>query len=357
VERFDHQLVALAALLSVIASCEKSSRTKPRPKREPVTVEDAAPPGPTELYDGEPTVPPPPPTVKKSSKGDCKLAYAPRPKRDPNPMCLVKGGTFMMGSAKGVGEDNEHPQRKVTVSSFYMDQFEVTVAQVAHFLNASKKHNVCPKGDGGTCMSVVRYKVGELDPTLNDFILGPRREVLLVSPRRARYPATSASWYGARAYCRWAGKVLPTEAQWEYAARHDPKSGGDFRYPWGNRFVAKRAACHEDECRDGFPGYAPVGTFDGSNGFGDGSSPWGVHDMMGNAAEWLADCYGPRYPPCGPAGCKDPVVESASCEERSQRHGSNHDGYALGTMANRWFGAPWNQVTGFRCARPVPASP
>src|SRR3990170_6696392 len=128
-------LAGLAALLAGCTACEKSRSNGAQPAAPPpidASIEETA----------EPKVPPPPPTVKPAGKGDCRTEYAPRPKRDPNPMCRVRGGNFQMGSPEGESDPDEHPQHPVTVKDFYLDQFEVTWAQVAHFLNA-RGGNAC----------------------------------------------------------------------------------------------------------------------------------------------------------------------------------------------------------------------
>ncbi|HPH66342.1 MAG TPA: SUMF1/EgtB/PvdO family nonheme iron enzyme [Kofleriaceae bacterium] len=316
-----------AAVLSVGAGCEKSSKQTPAPtptaKDARVIVQDAGPQDARVVAldardDGpEPTVPPPPPTVKANGKGDCKVDYAPRPTRDPNPVCKITGGTFMMGSADPKAAANEKPVRKVTLTPYFIDQFEVTNAQVAHFLNAVG--NRCASGrdcffsavgDGGLVSgAVIRNVAGHY----------------VVDQGYERRPAADATVEGAERYCAWVGKRLPTEAEWEFAARHDPKTNKDYRWPWGDKFSPKRAACDEAVCKDGFRSTiedetssdeAPVGTFDGTHGFGDGSSPWGVHDMAGNVSEIMADFFTEPYQDC--KACNDPTVLPPEIPEKKQ---------------------------------------
>lgn len=294
--------------------------------------------------DLEPKVPPPPPTVKKSSKGDCKTEYAPRPRRDPNPVCKIDGGTFHMGTpasdpdAPPVGHparDLERPAHEVFLSPYYLDQFEITVAQIAHYLNAGGD-NACDEwGDSvskGQCFTVAD-------------VMDVSGGVYTPKPGAAQLAFSGSGFQGAERYCKWAGKRLPTEAEWEFAARHDLKTGKDYRYPWGDRFEPKRANCEEESCKDGVKLEAPAGSFDGTDGRLDGSSPWGVHDMAGNASEFVADCEHP-YKPCdGP--CRDPRVPVTSSCKPMNRGGL----WASGPMDLRstWrFGGPGG---GFRCAR------
>lgn len=291
-----------------MGGCERSGGAK-----QTAVPRDAA----GDSADDEPRDPPPPPTVKAGGKGDCQVAYAPRPTRDPNPMCKIDGGTFLMGAADDEpgAWTSEKPQRRVTVSPFYLDQFEVTNAQVLHFLRA-RGHNWCgerrrPSYDD--CFTL-RNRSGD------SVVIEEGGEYRMVRDEHLREPFFFAQRKGAEAYCAWAGKRLPTEAEWEFAARHDPKTGRDLKYPWGDEFRKNHAACDEEACADGFvevlgedgslkTPYAPVGTFDGTQGRGDGASPWGVHDLAGNSMEMMADAFLAPYPDCGE--CIDPIVTFA----------------------------------------------
>jgi formylglycine-generating enzyme required for sulfatase activity len=307
----------------------------------------------TDARSEEPTVPPPPPTVKSGGKGDCQTAYAPRPTRDPNPMCKIDGGTFGMGAA----EDDptallqEKPRRRVTVSPFYLDQFEVTNAQMLHFLNTH----------GNWCGGTREHKDECVLVASGNVVVKEKNGTFFLRPEgHPTAPFTYAFHAGAEAYCAWVGKRLPTEAEWEFAARHDPKTGADLRYPWGDEFRPNHAACDEAACADGFDEtkdaigaaiyvYAPVGTFDGTHGRGDGSSPWGVHDLAGNGDEMMADFYIEPYPACGE--CVDPVVNQPA--GGSPQHVART---FYGKMTNQ-IGAPKvtqrniGNIGGFRCAR------
>lgn len=286
---------------------------------------------------GEPKTDPPPPTVKANGKGDCKTDYAPRPKRDPNPMCKVDGGTFTMTDPAW------KTTKTVTLSPYYMDQFEVTVAQVVHYLNAT--HNVdCI--DSYTHEHCFRLGVRGDSSGLNIIKLADGSFAAL--PGTERRPYTGASRQGAIEYCTWAGKQLPTEPQWEFAARHDPKTGKDYMYPWGDEFDGKRARCRHDTCPDGPDTFDPVdvGTYDGTHGHADGSSPWGIYDMAGNAKEMVADC-GAAYEPCQGGACKDPPPvreQHAGACDVITRGGGIEGERQLRTIDR---GGP---PTGFRCA-------
>jgi iron(II)-dependent oxidoreductase len=139
------------------------------------------------------------------------------------------------------------PERRVTVPSFYVDTYEVTHEQYANFVMATGR----------------RAPLGWLDGKM---------------PQKMRkHPVVNVTWHDAAAYAAWAGKRLPTEAEWEKACR-----GSDGRiFPWGDSGEGKRSAAGLDANDSTFP----VGTFP------DDTSPYGVMDMAGNAWEWTADWY------------------------------------------------------------------
>lgn len=240
-----------------------------------------------------PPYPPPPAVIRKHAHGDCRTSYAPRPDRDPNPMCKIKGGTFMMGGGPYAPDPKPHP---VTVGDFYIDQFEVTIQQAVLFLNAHG--NKCPGLDkkptsgnydiGRFCIADVgdEHGVGYVGFVEHDGHFE-------VKPGWGLTAETLFSFEGAMDYCAWVGKQVPTSAQWEYAARHDPRTGKDLIYPWGDTWLRNHAACWE--CIDrATPDEMPqVGMYDGTRGRSDGSSPWGVHDMAGGADELVFACADP----------------------------------------------------------------
>ncbi len=334
-------LVALALAMAAGAwGCEKSRSAE----KEPDKVEPPLP-GPADaavavdVEQAEPKVPPPPPRTPKHRRGDCSTEYAPRPTRDPNPMCKVDGGTFVMGAPKDQSDETDAPPRRVEVKGFYMDQLEVTVAQVVHFLNAVGTNQLCPRQWHKECFATSSPKWMAIHVEDGRFVARPGTEAM---------PFVDASVEGAVLYCRWAGKRLPTETEWEYAARHDPKSGRDLRYPWGDRFEAKRSECEEKSCQDGFDGdypesYAPVGSFDGTRGLCDGSSPWGIHDLAGNALELTSTCYY-RH---DVAGADLPMEK---CKHTTAR-GYGHGGGPKNLLAWERGEAGVGPFGGFRCVR------
>lgn len=182
--------------------------------------------------------------------------------RDGAGMVFIPPGEFTMGTNGGYA--NEKPEQKVIVSGFYIYKYEVTVAQYKKFLqeHGDKSHE--PDGSYDSYMP----------------------EDYFTSPKYSNHPVVNISWEDATAYCRWAGNRLPTEAEWEKAAR-----GTDGRaYPWGDAWDEKLTNW-DDEGQssqvDGFRFTAPVGSFP------KGVSPFGVHDVAGNVWEWVEDWYQP----------------------------------------------------------------
>jgi formylglycine-generating enzyme required for sulfatase activity len=167
-------------------------------------------------------------------------------------MFYVPGGTFQMGSDRGDpgAEADEFPQHSVTLDGFWIDQTEVTNIQFRQCFEA------------GPCVAPMMCTDGE--PTFG-------------VASRADHPVVCVDWYGAAAYCKWAGARLPTEAEWEYAAR-----GRDsLVYPWGN-----------DPPDSTLLNYAvSMGATRKVGSYPDGASWCGALDMAGNVSEWVADWY------------------------------------------------------------------
>jgi formylglycine-generating enzyme required for sulfatase activity len=334
-------MLRIAPIVILIVACGRKSDAPSSPGKDAERKAATASPDATAVDPDEPTIPPPEPTVKAGGKGDCRTEYAPRPTRDPNPMCKIAGGVFTMGTDEADLPDatnaskHEVPARRVQVSPFYLDQFEVTVAQVVHYLEAVPD-NLC-KNKYGTCF---------LTSQTSSSPISHEGAVATAEPGTERHPFTMATIEGAERYCRWAGKRLPTEAEWELAARLDPLTGKSFMFPWGDVFEPKRANCAEEDCEDGFREKAPVGSFDGTAGLLDGSSPWGVHDLAGNTSEVVADCFAP-YSTCDPV-CVDPLIKTETACKRALR-GASWSGSRI-----RQRGATRQEATsatGFRCAR------
>jgi len=169
---------------------------------------------------------------------------------------------------------DEEPPQTVLLDNFYIDQYEVT------------------NGSYRACVDV-----GMCNPPYDR--QSQTRSNYYGNTAYDQYPVISVSWSDAQTYCQWRGGRLPTETEWEKAARGTE----GFLYPWGNAFESGKTNFCDENCSqswayrqidDGFSDTAPVGSFPGD------VSPFGVFDMGGNVAEWTADWYAP-YPGGNPA--------------------------------------------------------
>jgi formylglycine-generating enzyme required for sulfatase activity len=186
-------------------------------------------------------------------------------------MVRIPAGAFTMGSVSGPAD--ERPRHQVTLPSFEIDLFAVTNVEFAQFLNALGVYN--PRGER-------RYDDDDRDARIHP-VAGHQGLSALWRADLGfeRHPVVEVSWVGARDYCAWLGKRLPTEAEWEKAAR-----GTDGRpYPWGTEAPSFNRAHYGA----GYNQTAIVDTFT------DGRSPYGVWGMAGNAWEWVSSAYRP-YP-------------------------------------------------------------
>lgn len=243
-------------------------------------------------------------------------------------MILIPEGEFVRGSERG--DTDEVPVRTLYQDAFYMDKYEVTVAQ----------YRACV--DAGVCVPPEKFR-GAQHSYEADFCNGPRSD-------RDNHPINCMRWWEADQYCKWVGKRLPTEAEWEKAAR-----GSDGRrFPWGD----EQANCERAVIDDGGDGCGrestwPVGSFP------QGASPYGVMDMSGNVWEWVSDWYGKDYYAEAPS--RNPLNQTPSPLESAPpkvlRGGSWADQTELiHRTANR---VQYNPNTspdytiGFRCARDV----
>jgi formylglycine-generating enzyme required for sulfatase activity len=241
-------------------------------------------------------------------------------KWDLGEMVLIPAGEFWMGSDENA---DEKPRRRVHLDAYYIDKYEVTNAQFKAFADArgyGRQELWSPDG--------WRWRSGNSITQPSSWTHGKWNE--------PKQPVVSVSWYEAEAFCRFGGKRLPTEAEWEKAAR-----GTDGRkYPWGEQWDASRA--NSSESKLGKP--AVVGSYPG------GVSPYGAHDMAGNAWEWVADWYAADYyqqsPERNPTG-------PASGQSRVLRGGSWHYDPILLRSAARGLVTPVNRYSsiGFRCGR------
>jgi formylglycine-generating enzyme required for sulfatase activity len=226
---------------------------------------------------------------------------------------LVPAGEFLMGSADADSgaDSDEKPQRKVYLDAFKIDRTEVTNAMYAKCVQA------------GACRTPASSGSGKKNSYYGD-------------SQYANYPVIHVSWNDAQAYCMWAGGRLPTEAEWEKAAR-----GADGRtYPWGNEPPDKQRCNFNRDVGD----TTPVGVYPA------GASPYGALDMAGNVWEWVADRYQADYYAVAPA--RNPPGPAAG-DSRVLRGGSWGCGQWLVRAAGRDRNDPVvrNVNLGFRCAR------
>lgn len=199
-------------------------------------------------------------------------------------MVLVPAGPFWMGDDHGLA--NERPKRWVETKSFRIDRFEVTNIEYRGFMEWIRMHpndSVRHPDQPGDKDHTPRYWKPFIPPLLaQDETLGRLRSFTQTSFSGDDQPVVGVDWWDAWAYCRWAGKRLPSEAEWEKAAR-----GTDGRlWPWGDGWDFRHAnsgGYELDGDLDGFVYTAPVGSFP------TGRSPYGCLDMAGNAWEWVAD--------------------------------------------------------------------
>ena len=245
-------------------------------------------------------------------------------------MVLIDAGEFRMG---GNEFESEKPIHSVYVDAFYMDAYEVTNAEYAEFLNAKGKH-----AEAGNTWSFIGQ------PSRIEYV---SREYQ-VKGGYENHPVTVVSWYGAMAYAAWKGKRLPTEAEWEYAAR-----GGlsGQKYPWGNAIDATNAN-YSNHVVD----TTPIGKYP-ANGYG-------LYDMSGNVYEWCLDEYNANFYSVSPA--QNPLSGANSIQwlldnytgvntSRVIRGGAWYDNAHFMRAAYRGDDTPSNATIGlgFRCVRTV----
>jgi len=236
-------------------------------------------------------------------------------------MITIPAGPFVMGSDNGPVD--ERPAHKVELQAFSIDKFPVTNADFAAFLNGVGPAN--SKGE----------RLFDFDD--NDARIHRRGEKWVADPGSENHPVVEVSWAGARDYCAWAGRRLPTEAEWEKAAR-----GTDGRkYPWGNSPPDKSRA----QFNARYNQTAPVDSFP------NGASPYGVLDMAGNGWEWVSSAYMPY--PYNPRDGREDLTPGPVRGTRGGGHDSPAEEIATmqrGRNLSRNFRSGHHNI-GFRCAR------
>jgi len=235
-------------------------------------------------------------------------------------MVRIPAGPFMMGSADGPAD--ERPAHRISLPAFSIDRYPVTNAQFAVFLDA-----VGPLNAKGERLFDVQDQDARIRQVASRWAANAGFE---------QHPVVEVSWAGARDYCAWRGKRLPTEAEWEKAAR-----GTDARrYPWGNAPPDRMRTQHNAEYNE----TAPVDRFPA------GASPYGVHDLSGNAWEWVSSAYRPY-----PYDARDGREDLASGPVRATRGGGHDSGTREITVTQRGRNLSRNPAAGhhnigFRCA-------
>ncbi|MEO8960423.1 MAG: formylglycine-generating enzyme family protein [Ginsengibacter sp.] len=305
-------------------------------------------------------------------------------------MVFIKGSTFMMGGDNDQASPDEFPKHKVKVDGFWIDATEVTNAQFQKFVEATnyittaeqkpdweEMKTTLPPGtpkpaDSLLVAASLVFRQASGPVNLNDYSQwwswvkgadwrhpeGPGSSI----KGKENYPVVQVSWYDAMAYCKWAGKRLPTEAEWEFAARGALENN---IYPWGNESInvgkAKANSWggkfpYYNDKKDNYVTSAPVKSF-AANGYG-------LYDMAGNVWEWCNDWYDANYykssenttamNPQGPDKSYDP--DDIYTPKRSLRGGSFlcNDSYCSGyRVARRMKSSPDTGLehTGFRCVK------
>jgi len=228
----------------------------------------------------------------------------------PEGMVVVPAGEFSMGAEDGLPD--ARPVHRTYLSSYWIDQYEVTNERYRQCVEAG----VCPP---------------------------PKDRRAFDDPHAAQHPVTNVTWSQARGYCQWRGRRLPTEAEWEKAAR-----GIDGRrYPWGNSEERIKRVAQDRDVRTPRNGVAPVGSHP------ETVSPYGVFDLSGNVWEWVKDWYAedfyaiaPPRDPQGPLGGTFRVLRGGDWTQGALELRASHRGWDEMTY--------WGPTLGFRCADDVP---
>jgi serine/threonine-protein kinase len=273
----------LIVFVFVVSACALPG-SKPEPT--PISLPTAAP---TQVVTVNPTAAP-----QSAQAGDERTSSA-----DGMVQAFIPSGSFRMGGVDADAQDDEKPDHKVTLSAFWMDKVEVTNAM----------YNLCVQA--GACEPPREFK-------------SVTRERYFANADFNDYPVIYVSWNDARLYCEWAGRRLPTEAEWEYAAR-----GGDYRrFPWGEDSPTNNLANYDYTVRD----TTRVGSFP------SGASSFGILDLAGNVWEWVADYYDQQY--YGIAGEQNPTGPSTAGingPRRVIRGGSWADSFKDVRVSNRGY--------------------
>lgn len=327
-------MLVLLAVFLIIRSGIFSPQPQSTPEPEVILAQDTATkqPNPTQtpIKTSTPkpiktatSTPRPTSTIAPSPISGLGVGSTKIREQDGMEMVYVPEGSFEMGSTTGY--DDEKPVRQVYLDAYWIDKFEVTNGQ----------YEKCVKE--GACSKPSSPGSSTRDSYYDD-------------PTYANYPVIAVDWNQAKDYCRWVGSELPTEAQWEKAAR-----GTDGReYPWGRDFDCARGNFDDEtqfddyvveggpDC-DGYIDTAPVGNYS------KGASPYGALDMAGNVWEWVRDWYGPYDPnktnnPVGPASGESRLLRGGGWDSNTRNiRTADRSNYNPTDTSDR---------VGFRCISP-----
>jgi formylglycine-generating enzyme required for sulfatase activity len=237
-----------------------------------------------------------PQTHPERAKMLALLAKSQASKEDPTEWVLVPTGEFEMGAEGAPAEADEGPKHRVSLDAFYIGKYEVTNRQYQTFVKVTGHR--APENE---------------DPKFSIWRGGMMLDGV------ADLPAINVSWDDATAYCKWVGGRLPTEAEWEKAAR-----GTDGRtYPWGNEPVSGNRANYSFDI---VPIWDGIATLAKVNQYEFGRSPYGAYEMAGNVWEWVQDWYDENYyknstpkNPTGPANGQERVIRGGSWRNNAEK--------------------------------------
>ena len=242
--------------------------------------------------------------------------------KDGAPMIVVPAGSFPMGVPEGArdGGRDEYPRHDVFVDTFAIDTFEVTNGRYLEFVKSTGH----------------RVPQNPRNPTRNLW------QGESITDELIDRPVINVDWFDAEAYCRWADKRLPTEAEWEKAA----KGTSDRRFPWGNVEPTSKHLNYNQRWI-GERTLMPVGSYEA------GKSPYGVYDMAGNVWEWVNDWYDARYYEKSPK--KNPKGPDTGTKKVIRGAGWQNETPTV-RIFTRVESDPTvrNESTGFRCATSGP---
>ena len=229
--------------------------------------------------------------------------------RDSVEMRLIESDDFLMGSKSGEGRADERPQRKVYVDKYSIDIYEVTNERYLKFIHDTERKEP-PNSYGNTLLSE--------------------------QPGISQLPVVQVTWYDAVDYCRWTGKRLPTEAEWEKAGR----GKRPIKYPWGDSQPDSEKLNYNEEKMKTMA----VGSYE------KGKSDYGIYDLSGNASEWVHDWHFPEYylfspkeNPQGPEKGQYKIIRGGNWRNSIE--------YVDLTYRNATTPRMRNTGVGFRCAK------